>query len=394
MVLSVFVDITDRKRAEAAVARAGAILAQAQRIGHVGSWEWDVLQDKATWSDEMFRIFGLDPSEPAANRAKALTMMHPEDQTKFEDDIKAAIAGPAPYYSEYRIVRSDGQVRYLTSQGEVTRDKEGGAIDMVGVVHDLTERTLAEQEVLRSREALAETNAELGRSNAELEQFAYVASHDLQEPLRMVASYVQLLERRYKGKLDADADDFINFAVEGSNRMQSLIQDLLVYSRVGSRGKKLVETPLNEAFGQAVENLGMAIEDAKATVRCGSLPTARGDPGQVVQLFQNLIGNAIKFRGPQAPSVEVEGRAADGWCEITVKDNGIGIDPKYFERIFVIFQRLHGRDEYAGTGIGLAVCRRIVDRHGGRIWVESAEGKGSTFHFTLPSWHKKGGTRR
>jgi light-regulated signal transduction histidine kinase (bacteriophytochrome) len=321
-------------------------------------------------------------------------MMHPEDKTRFEDDIKAAIAGPAPYYSEYRVVRSDGQVRYLISQGEVTRDKEGRAIWMVGAVQDLTERTLAEQEVLRSREELAEKNAELGRSNAELEQFAYVASHDLQEPLRMVASYVQLLERRYKGKLDADADDFIKFAVEGSNRMQSLIQDLLVYSRVGSRGEGFVETPLNEPLKQALENLSLSTEDAHATVKVGPLPTARADAGQVVQLFQNLIGNAIKFRGAQPSTVEISGKAFEGWCEITVKDNGIGIDPKYFERIFVIFQRLHSRDEYPGTGIGLAVCRRIVDRHGGRIWLESSEGQGSAFHFTLPAWDKKGGTKR
>jgi PAS domain S-box-containing protein len=223
---------------------------------------------------------------------------------------------------------------------------------------------------------------ELARSNAELEQFAYVASHDLQEPLRMVASYNQLLARRYKGKLDKDADDFIGFSVEGVTRMQRLINDLLEYSRVGTRGGERVEVDLAEALGHVRSNLERAIADTGAIITNDPLPHVQADPGQMLQLLQNLVGNAIKFHeDAEAPCVHV-GVKPDGHT-FYVKDNGIGIDPPYFERIFVIFQRLNPREKYPGTGIGLAICKKIVERHGGRIWVESEPGKGSTVLFTL-----------
>jgi len=224
---------------------------------------------------------------------------------------------------------------------------------------------------------------ELRRSNEELERFAYVASHDLQEPLRTVTSYVQLLARRYRDKLDADAGEFIEFAVQGAMRMQRLIEDLLAFSRVGTRAAALVPTDANAALDAALENLKAAAGEAGATLTRGPLPTVLADPVQLGQLFTNLVGNAVKFRGTEPPRVQI-GAERDGtqWV-FRVRDNGIGIDPQYFERIFVIFQRLHGRNEYPGTGIGLAVCRKIVERHGGRIWVESEEGGGATFSFTL-----------
>ena len=224
---------------------------------------------------------------------------------------------------------------------------------------------------------------ELRRSNEELERFAYVASHDLQEPLRTVTSYVQLLARRYRDKLDADAAEFIEFAVQGAMRMQRLIEDLLAFSRVGTRAAALVPTDANAALDAALENLKAAAGEAGATLTRGPLPTVLADPVQLGQLFTNLVGNAVKFRGTEPPRVQI-GAERDGtqWV-FRVRDNGIGIDPQYFERIFVIFQRLHGRNEYPGTGIGLAVCRKIVERHGGLIWVESEEGGGATFSFTL-----------
>ena len=224
---------------------------------------------------------------------------------------------------------------------------------------------------------------ELRRSNEELERFAYVASHDLQEPLRTVTSYVQLLARRYRDKLDADAGEFIEFAVQGAMRMQRLIEDLLAFSRVGTRAAALVPTDANAALDAALENLKAAAGEAGATLTRGPLPTVLADPVQLGQLFTNLVGNAVKFRGTEPPRVQIGAeRDATQWV-FRVRDNGIGIDPQYFERIFVIFQRLHGRNEYPGTGIGLAVCRKIVERHGGRIWVESEEGGGATFSFTL-----------
>ena len=241
------------------------------------------------------------------------------------------------------------------------------------------------QGVVRKRveEALQVRAKELSRSNAELERFAYVASHDLQEPLRMVASYTQLLGRRYKGKLDAAADEFIEFAIDGANRMQALINDLLSFSRVGTTGKALVSTSLEQPLVAALANLRASIAESGAVVTHDPLPTALIDHQQLVQLFQNLIGNGIKFHGSEPPRVHVSAQTAGKEICVSVRDNGIGISPDYFERLFILFQRLHNRTEYPGTGIGLAICKKIAERHGGRIWVESAPDKGSTFFFTL-----------
>jgi len=248
--------------------------------------------------------------------------------------------------------------------------------------------TIQMQERKQAEEALKDKTEELARSNRDLEQFAYVASHDLQEPLRMVTSYVQLLARRYKGKLDSDADEFIGFAEGGAIRMWKLINALLTYSRVGMQAKQLKSTDCETILIQSLNNLKVAIEENGAVVTHDPLPTVMADNSQLVQLFQNLIGNAIKFRRNEPSRVHVSAsRNGDGWI-FSVRDNGIGIAPEYAERIFIIFQRLHSREEYAGTGIGLAISQKIVERHGGRIWVESQAGKGATFYFTLP---KEGG---
>jgi signal transduction histidine kinase len=249
-------------------------------------------------------------------------------------------------------------------------------------------RTAAlEDEVVERKQAetaLAQQARELARSNAELAQFAYVVSHDLKEPLRMVASYTQLLAKRYGGKLDADADDFINFAVDGVNRMQSLISALLVYSRVGTEGGELKPADCEKVLATTLANLQSAIEDSGAVVMHKQLPHVRCDETQLGQLFQNLIGNAIKFRGDLPPRVEITAERGKGAWLFSVRDNGIGIASEHLERIFVIFQRLHGRSDYPGTGIGLAICQKIVERHGGKIWVESKPGAGSKFSFTIP----------
>jgi PAS domain S-box-containing protein len=233
---------------------------------------------------------------------------------------------------------------------------------------------------------LAETARELKRSNEELSQFASIASHDLQEPLRMVASYTQLLSKRYKGRLDADADEFIAFAIDGTQRMKQLIQDLLAYSRVGTNGANLLCTASDEALTGALWNLQGAIEESGALVTHDALPAVIADASQLTQLFQNLVGNAIKYRGPAIPLIHISAAlSADGRWQFLVRDNGLGIDAQHFDRIFGMFQRLHGVDEYSGTGIGLAICKKIVDRHGGVIDVDSKAGEGSCFHFTLAS---------
>ncbi|SFM95155.1 ATP-binding protein [Dokdonella immobilis] len=242
---------------------------------------------------------------------------------------------------------------------------------------DITDRHAAQLELTRRAQ-------ELERSNADLEQFAYVASHDLQEPLRMVASYVQLLARRYRGKLDSDADEFIGFAVDGATRMQNLIEDLLAYARVGRSGMKPVATPLRASAEAAVAQLQESISETAAVIRIDLDGGVMAVPGQLTQVFQNLIANALKFRGADAPHVTIDARREGPDWHVRVADNGIGIESRHCERVFAIFQRLHTRSEYSGTGIGLAICRRIIDSFGGRIWVESTPGKGSIFHFVLP----------
>lgn len=262
--------------------------------------------------------------------------------------------------------------------------QNGLTVGTVVAFLDITERK-------RAAELLAKKVDELTRSNAELERFAYVASHDLQEPLRMVASYVQLLAKRYQGRLDADADDFIHYAADGATRMQQLINDLLAYSRVGTRGREFAPTDANRVLEDALFNLSHAINDSQAEITSDKLPSVAADGSQLTQVFQNLIGNAIKFCGKEKPDIHVGVSLTQGEWRFTVRDNGIGIPPEHQERIFQIFQRLHSREEYPGTGIGLSICKRIVERHGGRIGVESAPGKGTTFWFTLPITRESAG---
>jgi PAS domain S-box-containing protein len=271
-----------------------------------------------------------------------------------------------------------GRVNSVLYNASVYRDESGQVIGVFAAARDITLRKRAEEEMQHYAQ-------ELQRSNTELEHFAYVASHDLQEPLRTLSSYSQLLARRYRGRLDTDADDFIAFMVDAAARMQTLINDLLTFSRIGTRGKPFELADGAQVLAAAQENLQAAIAESGAVITHDPLPTLLGDPTHLTQLFQNLFSNAIKFRrADQPPRIHVSATRQEGAWELSVRDNGIGIDPQFFERIFIIFQRLHAREDYPGTGIGLALCKKIVERHGGRLWVESVPGTGSTFHFTLP----------
>ena len=244
-------------------------------------------------------------------------------------------------------------------------------------------RALAARDAIN--EDLKRTTDELRRSNRDLEQFAYVSSHDLQEPLRMVTGFVQLLAKNYRGKLDASADQYIHYAVDGAKRMQQLIDDLLAYSRVGTKSRPMEMVDSGQSLQQAISNLSVAIEECSASVTSGTLPTVRADGTQLTQVFQNLIANAIKFIDGRKPLVYIDAVCEEGLWHFRVKDNGIGMSPEFHQKVFMIFQRLHTKDKYPGTGIGLAICKKIIDRHGGTMWVESALGEGSTFHFTIPA---------
>jgi PAS domain S-box-containing protein len=292
---------------------------------------------------------------------------------------------------DLEITRLDGTTFPSIESYFLIRDEAGEPLYIGDVITDISEERDV-QAVLQAKSAeLEQAVSDLERSNAELEQFAYVASHDLQEPLRMVASYLQLLERRYGDTLEGDAREFIDYAVDGATRMKVLINALLEFSRVGTRGQPFEPVDLSSATADVLRRLRPAIEEHGAHVTCETLPTLQADPVQIAQLLQNLVANAIKYRGEATPEIRISAEPYDAtaWA-ISVSDNGIGIEPPYRDQVFEVFRRLHGRDEYPGTGIGLAICRKIVERHGGQIWIEGSPLGGSTFRFIIPSSEETG----
>jgi PAS domain S-box-containing protein len=376
-----FADITALRNARERLAASETELQEAQQIAKVGSWTYDVEADRIEWSDQLYRIFGHTPDSFAPSFEGYTRTLHPADRDRVVGIIQRAMQTGGRYEVEHRIIRPDGTERAVESYGEVLVDDEGRPLYLKGTAQDVTERTAA-------RRALRRYADELEERNTELQQFAYVASHDLQEPLRMVSSFLQLLQRRYEGQLDDKADTYIEYAVDGARRMQALIQDLLAYSRVGTRGQPFEPVDLGALAATVRHDLGQALADRDAEVEIADLPTVPGDPSQLRQVVQNLIANAIKFTPPErTPRVHVGAHEQDEVWQIDVTDNGIGIDAEYAERVFQIFQRLHTRDEYEGTGIGLAICKKIVERHGGTIWYESRRGEGTRFSFTLAKVH-------
>ncbi|MDD3518565.1 MAG: ATP-binding protein [Chromatiales bacterium] len=335
-------------------------------------WPVDYVSDNV-------RQLGYTPAQLTSGEVPFASLVHPQDLARVAEEVQRHTSAGRSYFDqEYRLIRADGEERWYYDVTHVLRDEEGRAIRYHGYILDITGRHLVE-------EALEDNMQELARSNAELEQFAYVASHDLQEPLRMVTSYLNLLQKRYGSSLDADAHEFIGFAVDGAVRMQKLIDDLLAYSRIGRKGMAWECVSLDEVFDAALADMQLQIADCGAEVTRDPLPVVDGDPHELRQLLENLIGNALKYRREGVvPCVHVSAeREARHWI-CSVSDNGIGIEARHQERVFEIFQRLHGRDRYPGTGIGLAICKKIVQHHGGRIWLESTPGEGSRFLFTLP----------
>lgn len=374
--LTIFRDITERKKAEKELRETSNYLEKLFNYANAPIVVWDPSFRITRFNHAFEHLTGYTASEVIG---KELNMLFPEaSRDESLNKIERTLSGEHWESVEIPILRKDGDVRIaLWNSANIYAEDGRTLLATIAQGQDITERKQAEAK-------LKQSIAELERSNAELEQFAYVASHDLQEPLRMVSSYTQLLARRYRDKLDADADDFIAYAVDGSNRMQMLINDLLAYSRVSMRGKPFEPTDCEAILSQICVNLQAAIEDSDAVITHDPLPTVVADVSQLAQLLQNLIGNAVKFRGEEPLHVHVSAEQKGNEWVFSVRDNGIGIDPEYADRIFIVFQRLHNRGEYSGTGIGLAICKKIVERHGGRIWVESQSGKGSTFYFTIP----------
>ncbi|MEJ2033828.1 MAG: PAS domain-containing protein [Deltaproteobacteria bacterium] len=370
-------DITERKRAERALQENERLLRDVLRNLPVGVWITDrhgkIIHvnpaGQAIWKGaryvgpeqfHKYKAWRLDTHEPVKPEGRALT--------------RAVTKGEAILDQELEIETFDGEHKLISNSAIPLRNEQGEIQGAIAINLDITRQKKMEQE--------------LRGSNQELEQFAYVASHDLKEPLRMITGFLDLLQRRYQGKLDKDADEFIGFAVEGATRMHQLINDLLAFSRIGTKGKPLGPTAMEEVLAKSIRNLKKNIEETGGTIEHDPLPQVMGDEGQLVQLLQNLLANALKFTDDRKPevriSVEEEKDKEDGFYRFSVQDNGIGIDTKQAKRIFTIFQRLHTRKDYPGTGIGLAICKKIVERHGGRIWAESKPGKGSRFYFDLP----------
>ena len=376
-------DITDRKRAEEAVVHEQNLLRSLMNN----------IPDSIYFKDTESRFIRVNKgladwhgvSDPAEVVGKTDFDFFTEQHARksYADEQRILETGQPLVGIEEKETWADGRVTWVSTTKMPLRDEDGRIIGTFGISRDITERNLVKQK-------LEQTILELKRSNDDLQQFASVASHDLQEPLRMITSYLQLLDKRYKGKLDADADEFISFAVDGAKRMQGLISDLLAYSRVGTRGKPFESCDCESVLTKALRDLDRIIEENNAVVTHDPLPTVVGDVTQLEQVFRNLISNAIKYRRKdQAPNIHISAEQKDNEWLFSVRDNGIGIEPEFSGRIFAIFQQLHGRDEYEGSGIGLAICKRVVERHGGRIWVESEPGEGSTFFFTFPKQERE-----
>ena len=351
------------------------LLEETARLARVGGWEIDLKKNELSWTEMVYMIHEVGPDyHPTLETA--INFYAPEAVPVISDAVRCAIESGKSFDLELPLITAKGNRVWVRAIGEAYREN-GEIVRIGGMFHDITERKLAGDELNRYL-------SKLELSNKELEQFAYVASHDLQEPLRMISSYTQLLGQRYADKLDDKARKYIDYAVDGAMRMQMLINDLLTYSRVSTQGKAPEQSDSHSILGQAIRNLSTAIEESHSLVTNDDLPVIYVDSTQLLQVFQNLIANAIKFHGKDSPIVHISTSDLGHEWLFSVEDNGIGIDPKHANKLFVIFQRLHTREEYPGTGIGLAVCKRIVERHGGKIWFESEPGKGSTFHFTLP----------
>ncbi|MFA4985922.1 MAG: PAS domain S-box protein [Candidatus Brocadiia bacterium] len=370
------VDITQRKQAEDALRETNEYLENLFNYANAPIIVWDPRFRITRFNRAFESLTGRSAAEVIGQSIEIL--FPPEEVQTSMDLIRRTLTGEHWETVEIGILHLDGSVRtVIWNSASVCAADGTSPVATIAQGQDITERKVAEERLKR-------TLAELSRSNKELEQFAYVASHDLQEPLRMVSSFTQLLAERYKDQLDEKARKYINYAVDGAVRMQRLIIDLLAYSRVGTRGKPLVPTDSHAILGEAIRDLAAAIEENRAIITNDDLPTVISDGTQLEQVFQNLLANAIKFHGNEQPRIHVSARDERHEWVFSVKDNGIGIEKQHAARVFEIFQRLHNRQEYPGTGIGLAVCKRIVERHGGRIWFESEPGSGTTFFFTVP----------
>lgn len=357
----------------------------ATNANRIGIWDFDPVTGRLDWDDAMFELYGCQREDFSGAFDAWNDCVHPDDRAQANKAVEDALRGDSDLDILFRVIHPDGSIRYLGGQAVVFRNEEGEAIRMLGANTDLTERMKMLDERKHHLREIARANVELQRSNDELAQFAYVASHDLQAPLRRIVSLSQLLHEELDDSLSGDAEVFMNQIESSALSMRDLILDLLSYSQIESEKRSLVRCDVKEIVDSAIENLSEVIAECDGVVQCDELPSVHADSKQLMQLFQNLIGNSLKYRGDKPPRVRVSGKQSAIETEYVVADNGIGIAPEYRERVFGVFKRLHAESTYQGNGIGLAICKRIVDRLGGRIWIDDSEFGGTAFHISIPN---------
>lgn len=375
--LGMVLDITGQKNAEKELIDSKIKLNLALEKGKIGLWEWDLKTDELILDERLGKMFGIKLCSFGRTYQAFESLIHEEDISRVRKTVNKTLNKNISGETIFRSKSKHGIPKFISFKPFVNKDNKGNPENMIGVCFDVTGLQEGNEKLV------LKLNEELLRSNQELERFAYVASHDLQEPLRMVTSFTQLLSMQYADKLDDRAREYINYAVDGTKRMYELLNGLLTYSRIQTKGRSFNNVDLAKILEITLKNLALKIKESKAEIQSEELPVVVADEIQMVQLFQNLIANSIKFSAG-VPMIFIESKEEKNKVIITVRDEGIGIEPQYFDKIFQIFQRLMPRDKYEGTGIGLAICKRIVERHGGNIWLESVPGKGSAFHFTIP----------
>ena len=380
-------DVTETKEKEAILLQTNERFYYATKATNDAIWDWDIENNVVLRiGDGLKNMFGYELTEAEKEKNFWQNRTHPDDLEAMTSKRNHILFQTSELYweDEYRFRRADGTYAHIFDKGYIIRHPDGKPYRMIGATQDISLQKESEALLLELNNRLKKRAEELVNSNIELERFAYVASHDLQEPLRMVTSFLQLFKKRYEGKIDETADQYIHFAVDGAERMKTLIMDLLEYSRLGSKTETLQEIDLNYFLKELKEVFNKTSEEKGATITIGQMPIVKANKTQLFQLFQNLVSNALKYHSNQPPEISITCNIKEEEFVFEVKDNGIGIDPSAHEKVFVIFHRLHSRSEYSGTGIGLAICKKIVEQHGGRIWVESEPGKGSSFFFSLP----------
>jgi signal transduction histidine kinase len=368
-------DITEKKKAEEQLMNLSNRLQLALKATSVGIWDWDILNNITIWDDEMFKIYNVDKINCTSISEEWDRAVHPDDRARVNEELSSAINGEKEFDSEFRVIWKDKSIHYIKGHALVQRDESGKAVRMIGTNEDITQRKLAEEEILQL--------------NRNLDQFANITAHDLQEPIRMVSGFLGLLEKKYSDTIDEQGKSYIFRAKDGADRMSILIRDLLEFSRSGNKAAKKEPVNLNQVMELVNKDMSIVMTDTGAALHVPPcLPTVTGTQSALYRLFLNLISNGIKFRKKDtAPEVWLTFKEMPDHWEFTLQDNGIGVKEEDQPKLFNAFQRLHRRDEYPGTGLGLVTCKKIVEVHGGRIWMTSEYGKGTAFHFTLPKTH-------